>query len=149
VKWESQQGHIGNPMKLPNFRRIFSNDFKEEYKELLDGLSGTVNTGIEVLYNALNNNLTFKDNFAATVAEVSIRTDASGTPIGGATFRLSNSLKVEGLIVISAINSGNASIYPTGGVFLSFLQSNQTVSITNATGLVPGQTYTVKVIALN
>lgn len=136
-------------MKLPNFRRIFSNDFDGQYKQLLDKLSGTINSGIEVLYEALNNKLTFKDNFAATVAEFSVTVDDTGTPTGSTSFRLSNSLKVEGLFVISAVDAQNSTLYPPGAVSVSGTPSNTSYIINNIRGLTPGRKYTIKVIALN
>ena len=136
-------------MRLPSFRRVFSEDFDSQYKQLLDKLSGTINTGIEVLYNALNNNITFKDNIACTITEFSVKVDSSGTPVGGASFRLSNTLKIEGLFVISATDTTSAGSYPPGAVFISFTQSNQSVTINNIRGLTPGNNYTIKVIALN
>lgn len=136
-------------MKLPSFRRIFSEDFDQQYKQLLDKLSGTINTGVEVLYNALNNNLTFSDNFACTVADVTVSVDSNGTPTGTASFRLSNTLKVQGLFVISATDNTQTGVYPPGAVFISFTQSGQSITINNIRGLTPGHQYTIRVIALN
>lgn len=136
-------------MRLPNFRRVFSTDFEDQYKGLLDKLSGTINSGIEALYDALNNKLTFNDNFAATVAEFSVTVDANGTPNGSVSFRLSNTLKVQGIFVISAIDAGNSALYPPGAVFVSGTPSSNSYIINNIRGLTPGRKYTLKVIALN
>lgn len=136
-------------MKLPSFRRIFSNDFDGQYKQLLDKLSGTINSGIEVLYEALNNKLTFTDNFACTVAEFTVTVDANGSPTGTASFRLSNTLKIEGLFVISASDTANTSLYPPGAVFVSGTPSGTSYIINNIRGLTPGREYRIKVIALN
>lgn len=136
-------------MRLPSFRRLFSNDFDDQYKQLLDKLSGTVNTGIEVLYNALNNNLTFKDNMASTVAEFTVKVDSSGTPIGGASFKLSNTQKVEGLFVINATDLTEVGSYPPGAVFVSYTPNSDNIVINNIRGLKANNQYRIKVIALN
>jgi len=136
-------------MRLPSFRRVFSTDFESEYKGLLDKLSGTINTGIETLYDALNNKLTFKDNFAATVAEFNVTVDSNGTPTGTSSFRLSNSLKVEGLLVISAVDVANSALYPPGAVMVNGTPSNNSFIINNIRGLTAGRQYRIKVIALN
>ncbi len=136
-------------MRLPSFRRIFSTDFEDEYKGLLDKLSGTINTGIEALYDALNNKLTFSDNFACTVAEFSVIVDNNGTPTGSTSFRLANTSKVQGLFVISAVDTANSSLYPPGAVFVSGTPSTSSYIINNIRGLTAGRKYTIKVIALN
>lgn len=135
-------------MKLPSFRRLFSNDFEGQYKDLLDKLSGTINTGIETLYEALNNKITFSDNIACTIGEFTVTVDSTGKPVGGSSFRLNNTLKVEGLFVISATDNTSGA-YPPGAVFVSFTQSGQSVIINNIRGLTAGSSYTLKVIALN
>lgn len=136
-------------MRLPNFRRLFSSDFKAEYKELIDTLSGTINSGVEVLYEALNNKLTFSENFAATVATFSVIVDSNGTPTGTTSIRLSNTLKVEGLLVIGVTDTTDATSYPTGAPLVSFTQSSQSLIINNVKGLIAGHSYSIKVIALN
>lgn len=136
-------------MKLPSFRRIFSTDFDDQYKGLLDKLSGTINTGIEALYDALNNKLTFKDNFAATIAEIVTTVDSNGTPTGSTSFKLSNTLKVEGILVISAVDTKNTTIYPPGAVFVSGVPSGNSFIINNIRGLTAGREYRLKLIALN
>lgn len=136
-------------MRLPSFRRVFSNDFDGQYKELLDKLSGTINSGIEVLYDALNNKLTFRDNFASTVVEFTVIVDSTGTPTGTTSFRLANTLKVEGIFVISAVDTSNSTLYPPGAVFVSGTPSNNSYIINNIRGLTAGREYRIKVIALN
>ena len=49
-------------MKLPLFRRLFKTDFKQEFQELVDQLSVSINVGIENLYDALNRKLSLRDN---------------------------------------------------------------------------------------
>jgi len=149
VKSDIVQEHIEVNMRLPNYRRIFSNDFDSQFKELLDKLSGTLNSGIEVIYEALNNKLTFRDNFAATVAEFTVTVDNNGIPTGTTSFKLSNSLKIEGLFVISATDTSNATLYPPGSVFVSGNPSNTSYIISNIRGLTPGREYRIKVVVLN
>lgn len=136
-------------MRMPSFRRIFSSDFDDQYKGLLDKLSGTINSGIEALYDALNNKLTFQDNFAATVAEFTVTVDSNGTPTGTSSFKLSNTQKVQGVFVIAAQDTSNTSLYPPGAVFVTGTPSSNSFIINNIRGLTAGREYRIKVIALN
>lgn len=136
-------------MRLPSFRRLFSTDYDQQYKDLLDGLSGTINSGIEVIYEALNNRLTFSENFAATIGEFNVKVDENGTPQGLTSFKLNNTLKVIGLFVIYATDNTSVGSYPPGAIFVSFTQKDQIMTINNVRGLTPGNIYTIRVVALN
>lgn len=136
-------------MKLPGYRRLFSEDFDAQYKGLLDRLSGALNSGVEVLYQALNNGLTFSDNMAATIGEFTIKVDANGNPVSTTSFKLNNTQKVIGLFPISISNLTQPGAYPPGGVTVSFSPNSDQMIITNVTGLTAGNQYRIRVIALN
>jgi hypothetical protein len=136
-------------MKLGNFKRIISNDYPETNRDLVEQLGKSLNDGIEQLYFANNNKLTFSDNFAATVKEVEITVGANGNPINRTSILLNNTNVVIGNIVISAVNKSNATLYPTSSPFISFTQDGKTLYIDNITGLQANNRYLVKIIALN
>jgi len=136
-------------MKLSNFKRIITNDFDQEDQKLVERLGGNLNDGIDALYFALNNKLTFEDNFLATVKDVDITVDATGTPIIRTSVLLLNNLPVKGTFVISATNKSNAALYPTSAPFISFSQNGNALFIDNITGLVPNNRYVVRFISFN
>lgn len=126
-------------MKLSNFRRILTDDFAKEYQALIEKLCNYINPNTELVYTALSNRLTFTDNFDATVKIFSVTVDANGTPTSTTTIPLNivnnTTPKASGSLVIKADNLTNSNVYPTGGVFLSFTQSGNIITITNITGL--------------
>jgi len=134
-------------MKLPSFRRLFSGDFPTQFKQLIDTLAVSLNNCIEVLYQALNNGITLRDNISATVKDITLTVDASGVPTQNSTIKLNNTNKVDGVMIISALNQDNPNVYPTGGVFASFTQASNTLKLNNITGLQAGQSYTLRVVA--
>lgn len=134
-------------MKLPSFKRLFSSDFPSEYKQLIDTLSSSLNNGIDVLYQALNNQITLRDNISATVKDVTIIVDGSGTPTQGSSMKLNTTNKVDGVMVISALNQTNSAAYPPAAVFVNFSQSSNTLNINNVAGLTAGQTYVLRIVA--
>lgn len=136
-------------MKLPSFRRLFAQDYGQEFKDLVDKLSGSLNYGIEVLYNALNNNITLSDNIACTVAEVVVEVNTLGNPKSSISFKLRNNQKVEGLIVLSCVNLSNTAIYPPGAVFVNFTNNSDTIIINNIKGLDANVQYRIKLVAFN
>lgn len=136
-------------MKLPNLRKIFSSDFKSEYKALIEQIGILFNGGLEPLYEALNNKLTFRDNFAATVIEFTVTVDSTGKPMQATGFKLANNqTSLEGLLVINAFGANDNTITPASGVFVSYSRNGNGVTIKNVKGLTPEIAYKLKVVAL-
>lgn len=135
-------------MLLPSFKRLYSSDFPATYKQLVDKLSSTLNYGVEVLYDALNNGLTFQDNFLGTSTSVTLMTDATGAPQQTAQFTLNQANQVSGIIVLNAVNQANPTTYPTGAPFVFGTQSGTTYTINNVTGLQPNTSYTLTLFAV-
>ena len=133
-------------MRLPSFKQLYSTDYKATYKDLIDQLSLSLNNGITILYTALTNNLTFRDNFNATINDITVTVDSTGKPTSGGSFQLKSSAKIDGLLILSALNQTNSNVYPTSGVFITGAQSGTTYNISNITGLQAGQSYTIRVI---
>lgn len=136
-------------MKLSNFKRIISTDFDQEDQQLIEKLGRNLNDGIDGLYFALNNKLTFEDNFLASVKDIEITVDASGTPTTRTSILLSNNLPVKGTHVVLAVNKTDGSKYPTSAPFISFSQNGTSLYIDNITGLQANYRYVVRFIAFN
>lgn len=134
-------------MRLPNFKRLFTNDFEEQFKSLINQLSVSINIGFENLYQALNNNISLKDNVACTVKTLTVNLVSGGTPKTPTSFQLDKAGTVLGLTVLRAVNLTNSSVYPTSGVFISWTQTNNGVLINNITGLQTNQNYQLTIVA--
>lgn len=135
-------------MLLPTFRRIFRNDYKPEEQALVEKLSFSINSGFEVLYEALNRKLDFRNNFQATIKDIQVEVDSNGIPTNTAGFSLINSNRIDGILVLRAENLTNSSIYPTAAPFVSFLQNSDRVSITHVSGLQANNVYSLRVLAV-
>jgi hypothetical protein len=125
-----------------------SSNFDKTYQGLINTLSLSLNNGIQVLYDALGNGLTFEDNFNATVANVTLIVDATGKPIQGGTITLTFTTQVDGVFVINVSNVNNPTTYPTGAVQVFGQQSGTTYIINNVTGLQPNVSYTLRLVIL-
>lgn len=135
-------------MKLPNFRRLFKGDFPVEVQDLIDKLSVTINHGFELLYEALNNKLTFRENFLATVKDVDVEVDATGTPKKTTSISLSFTNRVDGCLVIKADNLTNTNTYPSGSVMINYKQTENSIIINNITGLQADNVYRLRIVVL-
>lgn len=136
-------------MLLPTFKRIISSDFPKEFQKLVDQLSLSLNNGITVLYTALANNLTIRQNLSATVSDVLVTVDANGKPTQTTAFKLNSTAKVDMVMVGLALNQVNSTVYPSGGVFVSGVQADNIYTINNVTGLQPNTQYSLRIVAYN
>lgn len=125
-----------------------SNNFDKTYQGLINTLSLSLNNGIQVLYDALNNGLTFEDNIKSTVVNVTLTVDSTGKPIQGGTVTLTFTGQVDGVFVINVTNVNNPTTYPTGAVQVFGQQSGTTYIINNVTGLQPNVSYTIRLVIL-
>jgi hypothetical protein len=137
-------------MKLPSYKRIITQDYKNEYQELIEQLGGNINDSFNLLYSALNNRLTIADNVSSTVKDVEIIVDSTGKPLNDASFKLTiSNIAVIGCFCIRATNLTNPSTYPSGTPWVSFIQNENSIKILNVTNLQPNNRYILKIIALN
>lgn len=134
-------------MKISSFRRLFKGDYPKEEQGLVERMSQTINSGIEVLYNALNKNISMVDNFYGTYKEISYLPTSAGTPETSSGFQIDFNGRVLGLQVIRVDNVTNPNAFPTGGVFASFSQNGTQVDINHITGLIAGNSYKIRVFA--
>ena len=133
-------------MRIPSFKRLFKNDFKEEYQALVEQLAVSINDGFDTLYNALNRGLTIRDNMTATVKDVDVVVDSNGLPSSKTSVPLDFTTKVDGVIVIMASNLTNPNSYPDA-VFISFTQQDKTIVLNKITGLTAGSKYRIRLVA--
>lgn len=134
-------------MRIPSFRRLFKEDYEEKYNSLIDTLSSSLNSGIDVLYEALNKKVSIRDNIQCDVKDVSVTVDSSGNPIGNLQISISIS-RVEGITVIMANNQTNPTLYPTSGVLVNFTQKGSLLIINNITGLQANNEYNLRLLIL-
>jgi len=136
-------------MRLPSFKRINKSDFSADEQAMIETLAASLNIGIESLYTAINNNLTFKDNFAGTQVDLIVTVDSNGIPQGTTTFQLKNTNKVIGCNVKFEQNLTNSDTYPTSAPFITFQQNGNIITILHITGLSPNDEHLLRIQAEN
>jgi hypothetical protein len=134
-------------MILPSIKRIFKQDFESQFQNLVEQLSFIINSNTEVLFQALNNGLTFEDNIFSETKTLAVTVDSTGAPTKSLSFQNTLGSSITGLQVINAVSTAKgASIYPTGGIFCSFSQNGQTVTINNITGLPANVAFSISIV---
>lgn len=128
-------------MRLPNYKRFLKTDFETDYHNLIDKLSFSINNGIEVLYNALNRNISLKDNIYGTYRDLDIEVDSNGTPKINPTFTVDLKTSVLGIQILKAENLSNSTSYPTSAPWISWTATNNGIRIDNIRGIQANNLY--------
>lgn len=134
-------------MKLPNYLRINKADYPEETKPVIDRLAGTLNPGIESLYNLSNNRISLIDNVACVVKDITVTVGSDGIPLTFTGIALGTIVqKVLGAEVIYALNQTTAAVYPTAQPFITFTQNGSTFEVNHVAGLPANNQFLLRVV---
>lgn len=137
-------------MKLPNYRRINVIDFTSEQQPLVEKLASNLNIGFDNVYLALNNRLTFSENFNGTQKTFTTTLDSSGAPKQAISLQLNTAInnqpRASGTQIINAVNNTDSSVYPTGSPFISFTQSGNSIAINHIAGLPSDNEFEITVL---
>lgn len=133
--------------KLPTLRRLFKNDFKPEYSELVEKLIVSINNGFDNVYDALNNKITLKNNVLCNIKDFSVRVNSSGIPLNTLILNVDFKNNINVVTVGKIDNITNSLLYPASGVTISWDQiSPGSLKINHITGLQEGQNYNIRVV---
>ena len=135
-------------MKLPNFKRLTTNDFSEENKQFVEQLGFSINDGFANLYDALNKKLTIDDNFLGAIKDVDVRVDSNGTPLVSTFVNTGLSSVPKGLQVIKADNQTNFGIYPTATPWITWNATTNGIQIINVSGIPANNTFKLRILIL-
>lgn len=126
--------------------RILSEDFPAKYNDLLMKLLYPINSMIESVSNAFNNNITVADNMAGQETVLDIRLlPTTDEPL---FFKSTMRSPCKGIICIAAevVGAGTA---PTGQPFFTFENSGNNIKVTNITNLTAGTRYSIRIYCFN
>lgn len=134
-------------MLLDRFRRIFKGDYPKDDQELVEKLAGSINNGFEVLYNAMNRNVSLDHNIACTVKKITTKVSSAGVPTSTLSFKVDTTGQIKGISVIRASNLTNSTTYVTSHPFLTFSQDGSNVTVSHIAGLPVDNNFELTVIA--
>lgn len=134
---------------LPKYKRIRKEDFEPQQQEFVDKLAFAINDGFSALYNAVSGKLTFGDNILSSIRTLNVTVNAAGTPTTLTSTRLpSNISNPQGVLVLSAVNTQNSSVYATATPFISFSTSAGNLIVNNIAGLPAGNSFELKILII-
>lgn len=133
-------------MKLQGFKRLLKTDFKQDDQDLVDQLGNSLNTGIELLYQALNKRLTVSENLQATERDITLAVDASGKPRADTFATVDFGSQARNVFVGKADNLSFPGTYPLSAPFVSWTNTTSGIQVVNVTGLQPAHNYRIRLV---
>lgn len=132
--------------KPQSFKRIIVEDFDSKDRPLVSKLAYAINGFAEDMLNTLTRQITIDDNLNWKKKDVTIAVDVAGTPT--TTTQISTDLDhaCQGVLVIKCTDLVTAGRPPGSTPFISFTEKSGIISITNVTGLVGNNQYSLRVI---
>lgn len=131
-------------MKLPPTKRILREDLKEA-PPWIGGVIDPINSFMENVYQALNKNITFRENIASFVKELTYKTTAAYPTADDIEFLNELKVKATGVEVLQAVDK--SSYTPAAGpVYVPWIENNGSIVISSITGLQASKTYLIRLL---
>lgn len=133
--------------QVPDFKRINTEDFKSEERQLIEKLANILNLFNEQLVTLLTKNIDFT-NLKQELKDIEIIVNSNGIPTVSSGFKNNLNSKIKGVICIRSQNLTNTSSYPTGAIIMAFEEVNNSVLIKHVTGLQANNKYKLTIITI-
>jgi hypothetical protein len=132
-------------MKLPTQKKVLKEDVKGA-GPWITPLLDTLNSFMEIIYQAMNRNITFRENIACQIKEITYKTPST-YPASVEQFRFISTLKTKATGVI-AIQAYERSTYvpAEGPVYAPWVEDNGDIVLSTITGLEADKTYVIRLL---
>lgn len=131
-------------MKLPVIKKILREDVKEAPK-WISGIIDPINSFMESVYQALNHNITYSENFAGFIKEITYTTTSAYPMMDNIEFVNELKTKATGVQILQAVERTNYLPAP-GPVYVPWVEDNGTIVLSYITGLEAGKTYVIRLL---
>lgn len=131
-------------MRLPAQKRILREDVKDLPKSI-GVIIDIFNSFAETVYQAMNRNITFSENVACFIKEITYKTTSLYPVMDDVQFTNELKTKAAGVMVMQAVEKSNYTPAP-GPVFVPWVESNGQILVSSITGLEASKTYTIRLL---
>lgn len=131
-------------MRLPTLKKILFEDLKgapDWVRPMIDVL----NSFMETVYQALNRNITFPENVACFIKEITYKTPAGYPTMDPVYFQNELRTRATGVQVLQVYDKASYTP-PPGPIYVPWIETNQRIAIYPITGLEAEKTYIVRLL---
>lgn len=131
-------------MKPPSIKKILREDVKDA-PSWVNAIIDPLNNFMESVYQALNKNITFGENVACFIKEITYKTPATYPVMDDVQFLTTLKTKAVGVFLLQAIDK--ATYTPAvGPVYVPWYENNGNIVIRPITGLEADKTYIIRLL---
>lgn len=130
--------------KLPTIKKILREDVKDA-PAWIQGVIDPFNSLAEFVYQALNQNLTYSDNLACFIKEISYTTPSGYPTMDVVQFMNTLKYKATGVQLLQVYNTANYTP-PPGPVSILWVENNGSILIYPTPGLEANKTYLMRLL---
>jgi hypothetical protein len=134
-------------VRLPTQKKILREDLKDA-PPYVNGIIEPVNTFMEATYQALNKNITFQENIASFIKELTYTTPST-YPAGVENVSFQNTLRTRPIgVQLMQIYDKSTYTPPAGPVFIPWIEDDGTIIIYPLTGLAASKSYLLRLVII-
>ena len=126
--------------QLTDIKRILTEDFPSENKELIEKLALNLNNFMDEVINTINGNIDFT-NLTRQYKSITVTVDSNGNVIRGNKYIIDFTDTIKGINVIKCTNKDN--LLPDGSPFITYSQSDKNLIVSNIKGLPANKEFTL------
>lgn len=133
--------------KVNNIKRLTKEGVEEDYHQLIDTLSYSLNPLIEQIIGAFDKNINF-DNINQELLIFEAEVNASGVPKNTLNIKTNLKTRINGCFVINISNLTNANALLIGSPFVSYSLITNGIVVNQITGLIPDNKYRISIVVI-
>lgn len=134
-------------MRLPSIKKILQEDLGSDAPKWTSAIVGPVNSFMEAIYNMVNKNVTFTENIASNIKEVTFRTSSAYPVMDPIEFDSGLRVKAIG-VTVQQVYEKLVYAPPPGPVWAGWVENNGTISISKITGLEASKVYIIRFLVV-
>lgn len=131
-------------MKLPTLKKILFEDLKGA-PDWIRPMIDVLNSFMETVYQALNRNITFSENVACYIKEITYKTPTAYPTMDPVYFQNDLRTRATGIMVLQVYDKADYTA-PPGPVYIPWIETNGRIAINSITGLQAEKTYIVRLL---
>lgn len=130
-------------MRLPSIKKILREDLGSDAPKWAGAIIDPVNSFMESIYNMVNKNITYTENIASNVRELTVRTSSVYPVMDPLEFTSGLRTKAIGVTILQVYEK-LVYVPPPGPVWAGWVENNGTISISKITGLEASKVYIIR-----
>lgn len=131
-------------MRLPTQKKILREDLKDAPRWITNVID-PINSFMESVYQALNKNITFQENIASFIKEITFTTPSTYPTMDDLEFTNTLKSKASGVLLMQIYEKSNYTA-AAGPVYVPWIENNGLIVVSAIPGLVADKTYVMRLL---